>query len=115
MTKRKTITYKDLEKLLISGMCINLKKGHHPEHLRGWYNTDTHEARIYMPEHETPDDITITILHECVHAKYDEIFGTRARVTEKQECKIAEEIAERTLEKRHNIGEFIKGLWGLCY
>jgi len=111
---RRTITYLDLEELFKSGMTITLKNGSHPKQLRGWYDATTNEARIYRPAHKISRDITETILHECVHAKCDEIFAAE-KVTIRQECKAADEIAKKTLRKRPDIGNFIKQLWGIEY
>jgi len=68
---RKTITYKDLGRLAQQGWEILLKKGRHPKGYHGLCIPDSNEIRVYLPQHKSKEEITLTILHECYHALED--------------------------------------------
>ena len=113
--KRSKLTLRDLEKFYEGDLEILLKKGYHPKRLMGYYDGGD-EIRVYLPEHKTKRDVTLTILHEFIHVKDENAYALR--LSKKEEDEIEDEInrkAERILRRRPGIEDFIGELWGLDY
>ena len=105
------LTQRQIEKILDSDWKIILKKGHHPRGYRGYYIPEKEEARIYLPAHKDKDDLAVTIIHEMIHIRNDEIRAARREETETHDDVEAE--AQKTYRKNPEILEFIKKLYNL--
>lgn len=115
MNERKTLTFKDIEKLAESNLEILLKKGYHPKRYYGIYKYDENEIRVYLPQHKSEEElIDLTILHECVHALEGK-RGFREELSVKELDKTAKRIAERTLKERPEISDLIKKTFNINY
>ncbi|MAG39217.1 hypothetical protein CMO90_03980 [Candidatus Woesearchaeota archaeon] len=108
------LTIDEVVKVCEEGVYLDFNKKPHPEGLKGMYDPSELLISIYLPEIESNNDMTMTLLHEFVHARDDLYYQNTYYITDIKDYEQDTEItAMKTYQQDPFVIKAIKELYRL--
>ena len=103
------LTIPQVVELYREGLQIRILRRPHRDGLKGQYDPDGLEAKIFLPAIESPRDLDLTLLHEVLHAR-DQIRAARSPETNQIEDEVERE-AQIIYQRTPYVLIFLKWLY----